>query len=255
MRKDLAQLRERGTKFLGTLSMEPQIFRIMVEHGYSQNEHREGWDLALPVLGYNPRASSGGGAPSSQSEAITALDQWDEPNFARALAALQRLHPAQCEYVFRDGLTAAEGAAAIASVQTFKDRVVALRDGTDPGRAETREADKAAVETLAKRKIFDAEIETKLSTWLNTAKGVSLPTDASLENTPAFQAAARAFKAWLEDWRETARTTVTRRDYLIRLGLARRRSRKDGEIVIEEPLVVPPVPGITPEPREPSEPV
>lgn len=33
----------------------------------------------------------------------------------------------------------------------------------------------------------------------------------------------RALRAWFDDWSETARTVVARRDYLIRLGLAKRK--------------------------------
>ncbi len=33
----------------------------------------------------------------------------------------------------------------------------------------------------------------------------------------------RALRAWYDDWAETARTVMTRRDYLIRLGLAKRK--------------------------------
>jgi hypothetical protein len=34
----------------------------------------------------------------------------------------------------------------------------------------------------------------------------------------------RELRAWHQDWAETARSVITRRDYRIRLGLAQRRS-------------------------------
>jgi len=36
-----------------------------------------------------------------------------------------------------------------------------------------------------------------------------------------------ALRAWYEEWSEIARATVTRRDYLIRLGLAKRKSNNE----------------------------
>jgi len=45
------------------------------------------------------------------------------------------------------------GPESLGSVQTFLDRYVALRDGTDPGRADQREADRAAASTLESRHI------------------------------------------------------------------------------------------------------
>jgi hypothetical protein len=225
----------------------------MVSLGYSEAEHEKGWELALPVLGYNPKAPSpGAGTPSAQSEAISEIDQWDEPNFARAGAALNHLHPDQHEYIFGDGLQPAQGVGAIASVETFVNRVVALRDGTDPDREATRDADKEAVATLERRNIFNAEIEAHLKALLATAKAVTLPVDTSRESDPAFQAAAKKFDAWLNDWRETARTSVKRRDYLIRLGLAKRRSRKGTKETEEAELPVVEVSPVMPEPEEPA---
>jgi hypothetical protein len=35
----------------------------------------------------------------------------------------------------------------------------------------------------------------------------------------------QALRAWYDDWSETARTVLTRRDHLIRVGLAHRKPR------------------------------
>jgi hypothetical protein len=51
------------------------------------------------------------------------------------------------------------------------------------------------------------------------------------------------YKNWLHEWRELARVTFERRDYLIQLGLAQRRTRgaagdapdaPDGEEIVED---------------------
>ena len=76
--------------------------------------------------------------------ALTEIDRFDEPAFRRSTAALHRLHPEQYVYIFGDGLSAKTGPESLGSVQTFLDRYAALRDGTDPARANSRDADKAA---------------------------------------------------------------------------------------------------------------
>lgn len=95
----------------------------------------------------------------------------------------------------------------------------------------TRAADKAAVDTLAARNIFDAEVEAYLRGLLDvTTAGQSetpAPVVAPEEDDPEYQAKAAEFDQWLTDWRRTLRSTVTRRDYLIQLGLAARRSAAD----------------------------
>ena len=40
---------------------------------------------------------------------------------------------------------------------------------------------------------------------------------------------AGKYVAWLNEWREIARLTISRRDYLISLGLARRRATSDSD--------------------------
>lgn len=48
------------------------------------------------------------------------------------------------------------------------------------------------------------------------------------------QKAADAFHVWLSDWNGQARAFITRRDYLIRLGLTSRKNRADDETEDEE---------------------
>jgi hypothetical protein len=58
--------------------------------------------------------------------------------------------------------------------------------------------------------------------------------------------AAHRFRAWLADWRATAAVTITRRDHLISLGLAARRT-PSGEV--EDDSVEP---ELAPEPELPA---
>jgi hypothetical protein len=148
--------------------------------------------------------------------------------FRRAAVALKRLHPEQYQYVFGDGLSAKSGPEAVGSVQVFLDRYVALRDGSDAGRADKKEADRAAAATLEARNIVNREIEGELRELIEVVKNPAplpepVPVSASEE---ALQQAAKAFQVWLGDWRPTAAAGITRRDYRIMLGISKRRLSK-----------------------------
>lgn len=147
----------------------------------------------------------------------------------RARAALERLYPDQARYLF-NGLNAQTGAGSVGSVHTFLDRVAALRDGTDPERADSRNEDKAAVQLLIDRRILTPDIEAHLRNLIQTARALAPePVEPDLTAETAYQTATEQLHAWLTDWRETARAVVTRRDYLISLGLAERRAPKVGQ--------------------------
>jgi hypothetical protein len=116
-----------------------QLSEAQRQGGYTEEEHRQGWELVLELLGYKTNLQ---GSPVAlrQREATAELDQWDGENFERARAALDHRFPDQSAYVF-DNLSAKSGAESIAAVRTFVDRVAALRDGSDAARADKRSAD------------------------------------------------------------------------------------------------------------------
>ncbi len=223
---------ERAAKFLGGISRSRAIWRILVERaGYTQAIHSEGWSKYLAVMGYRPPASDPPPDPTVQQEAIAQLDSWDAPAFERADAALSRNYPAQRELVFR-GLTPAKGAAAVASVQTFLTRVDELRQGS--------KEDKAAAQLLAQRRILDRGTEDQLRNWIEAARQGSSDVDAGRDEQPEeedddLQAKAIELHDFLTDWRTQARNVISRRDYLIRLGLASLRRNpttgKDEEVI------------------------
>jgi len=222
---------QRGQKLLHALSRKRAIRRVAALAGYTDEEHALGWALWLYLVGFQQALPAPPPPPNPEyDDAVAKLDQWDGPHFERTRAALERLHPEQNEYIF-NGLKAGTGPASIGAVNTYYNRVVALRDGTDPARAATRTADKAAIDTLAARNIFNADVAAYLRGLLDIATAgqtdAPAPVVAPEEDDPAYQAKAAEFDEWLTDWRRTLRNTVTRRDYLIQLGLASRRSAAD----------------------------
>jgi hypothetical protein len=215
---------ERAARLLGTLSRSPRIRRILAERaGYTEEDHRTGWSLYLTAMGFrqDPPSFAPPRTRFAQELAIAELDQWDAPAFDRARSALAASYPAQLDYIF-NSLGPSTGAEAVAGVKTFLDRVARLRDGSDPARDATRDADRAAADRLARRRIVEADIEARLRKLIEQA--TSLPEapkdDPPIEDSPGYQAAAAGLVAWLTDWRGQARSLIRRRDYLISLGLA-----------------------------------
>ncbi len=213
-----------ATRLLGAIGAEPSIRTSLHLAGMQDEDIIEGRNLLLACLAA-PSASpivTETEASRSQREAVVELDEWDEPNFARYQAALVRRFPAQARFVF-DKLSAARGIDAVRGVATFKARVEALRDGSDPNRTATRKEDRKAFELLEQRGLTAKHLK-HLSALVETALGPTTP----LEQTRAAHDEARRkalleLKLWVNEWSAVARASIKKRSYLIRLGLANRR--------------------------------
>jgi hypothetical protein len=127
---------------------------------------------------------------------------------------------------FGDGLAPAKGPEALGTVKRFLDRYAALRDGTDPARADKKEADKAAASTLEERNIVTHAIDKALRADIALAQTLApeLPPVQVSASEEALQIAAQKFNEWFRDWRTTASVGITRRDYRIMLGISQRKS-------------------------------
>lgn len=229
-RQVLEEAPERVLTFLSGVGTSILIRTALARVGYSKKDHEEGWRLLHAATGYGTLIP----APAAE-ETVTAviaeLDAWDEPNFRLARAALLRKYPAQAEFLFQD-LEAATGPAAVLSVKTFLDRLDAL-EGKAPGRDHKdkalKAADKEALAVLGSRGITDGERQ-RLRALLKAAEqGAELSAQAQRQAEESEQQAATrrealiAVRAWYDEWAETARVVIKRREQLIRLGLAKRR--------------------------------
>jgi len=223
-------LPERALTFLRAVGTSPVIRTIMAAHGYTQQEHDLGWKLLQQVSGYTPPApgpASGLGldADPAVRDAIARLDEWDEPNFEWIEAALKRAFPQVAEFVFNN-LKPGEGAEAVVSVATLLARLEALDSAKE--REATRKQDHAALKLLEARGLTK-KVRESLAADVATAKKGTQATvvlDPSAKDEQAeeqHQTAQADLYAWYKDWTATARTHITRRDYLIRLGLANRK--------------------------------
>lgn len=115
---------------------------------------------------------------------------------------------------------------------TVLNRLDELENGQD--RKATRKADHAALQKLATRGIPPEE-RARLHELLAVVK--AKPADGELAVDPAADAEAEppeqhaaklALRAWYVEWSEIAKAVIKRRDYLILLGLAKRKAPKKG---------------------------
>lgn len=206
---------------IGTVA---EIRAIMATVGYDAAVHQEGWDFIHAASGY--RQGKALRADTTEiREAIAALDAQDEGLFRIVRATLRRHHPEQAEFVL-EGIGPSVGPAAVVGVKKLLTRLDALESG--PERAGTRKADEAALATLAKRGIHQ-ERRRALAALVAKAESVSDPVDdggAAATADKDYEQKLVAARAWYEEWSDIARSVITRRDHLIRMGLASRRRRK-----------------------------
>jgi len=220
----------RAAKLLNAIGAEPVIRTLMKQGGMTDEHILEGGQLLLACLGQlpSPAAQKDTEEASQQRAATAELDQWDEPNFTRFGATLRRHFPSAGAYVFHN-LMSSTGAEAVVGVATLLTRIDALDKGSDPARGDTKKDDKKAVELLATRGL-DKKERARLADLVEVALRPTTtlaPLDESvLARQAKREAALTALKDWYEEWAATARTFVKKRSYLIRMGLASRKSAK-----------------------------
>lgn len=211
----------RGLKLLGAISKNPQIRTSLSKRGYTEATHELGWSLVLKASGYRRPAEAANRLDAAA--AIAELDAWDEPSFRVARAALV-LMPEQRDFLF-EGLEAQKGIAAVAAVATFLDRCDELESSKE--RKATRKADHAALDRLAERGITKEErarLRKLLSVATSFAEAAPPAPSAPSEKATDHREAQVALWAFWTEWSEIAKTDIKRRDHLIQLGLAKRKT-------------------------------
>ncbi len=224
-RETLEGTPERVLPFLRAVGTSLPIRSILRAHGFDAAEQKLGWTLLHAVSGFTEDAAAET-VDVKVRDAINSLDAWDEDGFRIVRAALTRLHPAQATFVLA-GIGPSVGAGAVVGVKTLLGRLDALEKS--PERKATRKEDQAALDTLATRGI-NAKERARLADLVQTAQSateVEAPDETGkAAREEVYVEALRALRVWYVDWSEMARSVVKRRDYLIRLGLAKRKSAK-----------------------------
>lgn len=228
-RQTLESVPESAFVFLMGVGQVPAIRGILKEFGYTDAEHQLGWSLTHKVANYKPQGDSFAVELDDEvRKAVVELDQWDEPNFARARAALRRRHKEQEAFVFAD-LEPAQGVLSVKSVGTFLLRLDALESGKERTKDQHKQ-DLDALKVLEARGITKAE-RARLAGLVKTAEQGAKPRPpvaADPSDEDANTNALVELYEWYKDWSTVARTSIKRRDYLIRLGLASRRAPRSG---------------------------
>ncbi len=235
--RTLEETPQRVTQFLTGLATDAVIRTLLFDKaGMADADVIEGAELLRATFNLPRIDRVKIDDPDAQKRrlAVAELDAWDEPNFARIKAALDRHHPEQSAYVFRD-LEPAQGFAAVRGVGALLTRLDALERGTDPARKARADADKQAVALLAKRGITPAlrgQLHELVAMALSPAE--TLPA-ASPEDAAERKRSLVALRAWFDEWSSAARVVLTKRAHRIRMGLATRRSPTKGGEAPSEP--------------------
>ena len=195
---------------------------------YTKAEHEAGWELLHRVSGFKKPLPVVSASKGHVREAMVRLDGLDEGTLERVEAPLKRLHPEQHAFVC-DGLAAAQGAGSVLTMKLLCDRLDALEGA--PEREATRAADHAALATLEARGItkpFRAEVRGLVEIASSLSDSPPPPPAPSFPNAQQLEE-LNALRKWYVDWSQTARAVIVRRDWLIRLGLAKRKksARRD----------------------------
>jgi hypothetical protein len=180
--------------------------------------------------------------PNPVAEAIAACESLQNRGLVRVRAMLQLRFPEQATFMFHDFLPGS-GMAAVLNVSNFLERRGQLESGVD--RKATRKVDHQALaffDELGVTTEFVKELEGRVETAQAVVTVSTSPTAAKRDVT------LRKIHAWLTAWGEMARTVITRRDQLIRLGIAKRRAPKGKPPVVPATPAPPPVAvgGVTP---------
>ncbi|MBI2374200.1 MAG: hypothetical protein HYV07_09385 [Deltaproteobacteria bacterium] len=221
----LAEIGARAHKLLSAIASNFDIAQALAPVGFDEEEADRGWALVDAVAGRTKVRRSSSENKAAQG-AKAELDLWDEPNFEIIAAVLEQEFPDQAAFLFAGGLAPAAGWAAVQSVKTMLDRLDALE--SSPDREATREKDKEAIAKLAKRGYPASERE-RLATLVETARagGADTRPGPTAEDVVGAERQAREARVrlwrWFNEWSRIAKKRITRRDYLIRMGLAQRR--------------------------------
>jgi hypothetical protein len=209
----------RAVKFLLGVGTIADVRQALDARGYDDAEHARAWTLVDRVSGRTSLVPPAVKPAASRSvDARRALEAWIAQNLPIAAASLQFSFPAQHAFVFAGGLEAADGADGVVAAQQFLARVEALGG---PKRGADRDGDQKALAQLERRGV-GADARAELRTLVAAVqKGDATRTPAA--PVTADRADKRALYAWYTEWADIARSLVSRRDHLIRLGLASRR--------------------------------
>lgn len=217
---------------------DPAIRALFAPLGWSDQRLDEAWSLLNELKAANKIPSTP--VPDPVTEGIASCEAWQATGLIRARAMMQLAFPEQAAFMFHD-FVPGTGTAAVLNVATFLQRRQELENGVE--RKGTRKADHEALQVIEETGVTKDTLK-KLQGFVDSVQTVAAPirpqhlADADAKRTEVL----RKIHAWITAWSEMARTVITRRDQMIKLGIAKRRSHK------AKGAVTPPAPPVTPAP-------
>ena len=218
----------RAFQFIKAVSNNPSIRAALAQRGYNATIHREAWENVIKAAGFGKTPDAPLAKPE-EAAALATIDAWDEPNFEIAEVALAPM-PEQQAYLFNN-ISAQKGPPSVGVVEIFLARLNNMETGKDRPKA-SRKKDQEAVAKLALRGIDEAERK-RLSGLIEVAKGLGEVVTGDTSKIDAEKKEQREAKIatwyYFNEWSTIAKRVITRRDYLIQLGLAKRKKGSGGE--------------------------
>jgi hypothetical protein len=236
----------RVSRFLLNIA-DKQTFARALQHGYSADEHREGWRLYRVAMGENRtldhHSSDSGSGKTIPNDVLQSLDAFENRWFPRTRTIIRRFAKGAAGAAleaafFKDLAQQPLGPGVVGSVSTFVKRVDELKTSKLDGA-------KAVRDVLTQRGLTDATLD-EIRKLLVRAE---TPDTAVTERKPAprdararlveQREALNELRAWREDWRSTL-GSVFDHNTLLALGLIAAKGRKkaddgEGEEEDEEP--------------------
>lgn len=210
---------ERAQRFLRGVVRNPAIYQAMLPMGYNAQHHQRGVVLLTEVIGLQKVKPSTPEANKRGVELLGRASELDGTLMTRIDGALRYSHPAQRDRLL-EGLSDATDFVAAANLRVLFTRYSALATSADP-------QDQAATRALDERGI-NADWMRQLQELLQGLDAFQIePFEPSTQEER--QAALLALHAWWREWSNNARRAFTRRDWLVALGLAYRRTTPQGE--------------------------
>jgi hypothetical protein len=213
-RETLMDTPNRAFTLMYGIGRAPTVRTAMAQRGFSDEEANRGYELLATVTRGLPTLTT----DLEVAAATTELDNTDEDLIGMVGAAFTRFPDAH-ESVLT-GIAPIAGPKSVQNVATILERLDDL-EKTDDGRE--------ALARLAQVGV-DAKRRRELAALVNTARAKDkMKIDAAaLKAEEKYEEALLDLRDWYVEWASIARIAVKRRDYLILLGLAERRSPGGG---------------------------
>ena len=217
-RETLENTVPRAVVFLRGVARNAPIRARLARRGYTQIAHDRGLELVNAVCAYEPPLAQD--EDESVRSAMVQLNQLDEDFFGVVEATFRHNYPAVGQRVLGGLSSSTDEGEAFVMMSVLLGRLTELEGSKDA-------EDQAALALLDSRS--EPAERARLGELVRLASRVQAPhqpDEAALRAADDdYLAKLTRLRAWYEEWTGIARSTIKRRDHLIRIGLARPRKR------------------------------